>query len=274
MTSIVIPAHDEERGIARLLEALGCPGAERFEIIVVANGCSDGTADIARSYGATVIETPVASKINAMALGDARATSFPRLYVDGDVIIGPGDVDALCAALSDGVHSAAPERILPMAGVSLPVRLYYSVWLGLEGVRSELYGRGVVAVDAVGHARLRLWPAVMSDDKIIAMSFEPAERRVVRTAKVTIMPPKTYRDLLRRRVRVVAGNDQVRRRHPLIDRPSGASPGHLARVAIRRPRSLPAVAVFAWTAALARIISGLATRRGDLAWLRDESSRG
>ncbi len=40
----VIPAHDEERGIARSLSLLG-PG---FDVVVVASACTDATADVAR----------------------------------------------------------------------------------------------------------------------------------------------------------------------------------------------------------------------------------
>ena len=48
MISVIIPAHNEESVIARCLEAF-VTGAEpgELEAIVVANGCSDATAEIA-----------------------------------------------------------------------------------------------------------------------------------------------------------------------------------------------------------------------------------
>ena len=55
MISVIIPAHNEERVISRLLEALTLghtPG--ELEIIVVCNGCSDDTAGVARGFGAPV----------------------------------------------------------------------------------------------------------------------------------------------------------------------------------------------------------------------------
>ena len=53
--NIIIPAHNEEASIGRCLSALlsgSHPG--EFEIIVVCNGCSDGTANVARGFGSTV----------------------------------------------------------------------------------------------------------------------------------------------------------------------------------------------------------------------------
>src|SRR3954470_11754775 len=50
--SVVVPAHDEEQVITRCLRALtGGTAAEEVEVIVVCNGCSDRTADVARRFG-------------------------------------------------------------------------------------------------------------------------------------------------------------------------------------------------------------------------------
>ena len=56
MISVVIPAHQEEAYLERTLATLRAAGAR--EVIVVANGCSDGTARVARAGGACTIETP------------------------------------------------------------------------------------------------------------------------------------------------------------------------------------------------------------------------
>src|SRR4029453_13779336 len=87
MTSIIIPAHNEESVIRRGLHAVldgAAPG--ELEVIVVCNGCSDATADVAREFGIAVrvIETDVPSKSNALNLGDAAATRFPRFYLEAD----------------------------------------------------------------------------------------------------------------------------------------------------------------------------------------------
>src|SRR5580658_5015807 len=55
MTTVVIPAHNEGRVIRRLLEPL-IKGADpgEMDIIVVANGCTDDTAEAAASFGPAV----------------------------------------------------------------------------------------------------------------------------------------------------------------------------------------------------------------------------
>ena len=271
--AVIIPAHDEEHVLGRLLAVLPASGTE---VVVVANGCTDRTAEVARGFaGVRVVDTPVASKVQALALGDSLTTRFPRFYVDGDVVVTAEDLRELAAALDEpGVHAVGPARELVMDGVSRSVRAYYAVWERLPGVRTELYGRGVIAVDEEGHSRLAGWREAMSDDLLAAMSFMPEEIRVVPTARAVIRPPRRYRDLLRRRVRAMTGNQRLARdlAAPAV-RGSGAGLGALLTLARTEPALAPGVALFLATAALARLRARWALARGSTAWLRDESSR-
>ncbi|MFI8824825.1 glycosyltransferase [Streptomyces sp. NPDC053431] len=214
MPTIVIPAHNEERTLGRLLDGLldGSSDPE-FDILVVCNGCTDATADVAAARGprVRVVETPVPSKHEALRLGDAHADGFPRIYVDADVELGAADVRALTDALAgpDGVLAAAPERELPMAGCSWRVRAYYRVWQRLPAVREGLFGRGVIAVSDEGHARIAALPPLMADDLAASLAFGPAERAVVPTARVVVRPPRTWADLIRRRVRAATSTAQL-----------------------------------------------------------------
>ena len=59
LISVIIPAHNEERYIGKCLKSIKIAAREisdEVEIIVVANRCTDRTADIARHYGAEVLE--------------------------------------------------------------------------------------------------------------------------------------------------------------------------------------------------------------------------
>lgn len=86
--SVVIPAFNEEEGIASVIGLV--PVAElhglgyETEIIVVDNGSTDRTADLARERGARIIPQPVRGYGNAYQAGFANAT--------GD-IIATGDAD-------------------------------------------------------------------------------------------------------------------------------------------------------------------------------------
>lgn len=273
--SVVVPAHDEAAVIGRLLHALTADGTG-LEVVVVANGCTDATAEAARAVpGVHVVETPVASKMHALALGDRHVTRFPRFYVDADVVVGADDLAVLATALREpGVHAVGPGRHLDLAASSWLVRSYYSVWCRLPGVQRELYGRGVIGVDEAGHRRLAGWRDTMADDLVAAMSFAPEELRVVPAAEARIVPPREYGDLLRRRVRAMTGNRQLARDpHAPPLRGAGGGVAILAALARREPGLLPAVAVFLITAALARARARWALARGSTTWLRDESSR-
>ncbi|MBR4717395.1 MAG: glycosyltransferase [Lentisphaeria bacterium] len=62
LISVVIPAHNEEKYIASCLESVKRAaarlneGSDCVETVVVANRCTDRTAEIARSFGAEVVE--------------------------------------------------------------------------------------------------------------------------------------------------------------------------------------------------------------------------
>ncbi|MGO4632673.1 glycosyltransferase family 2 protein [Streptomyces sp. 2RAF24] len=301
MPSIVIPAHNEERTLGRLLDAL-LDGArdEEFDIVVVCNGCTDATARVAAGHGprVRVVETPVPSKHEALRLGDTHARGFPRIYVDADVVLGAGDVRALTAALAGPgeVLAAAPERELPMTGCSWRVRAYYRVWQRLPAVRDGLFGRGVIAMSGAGHARIAALPPLMADDLAASLAFGPAERSVVRTARVVVRPPRTWRDLIRRRVRAATSTAQLedhqarsaredhRARSAPEDRQAAPEPAappsartgvaDLRALVRADPTLLPAVVVFLSAALAARRGARKAIKARDFdTWLRDESSR-
>ncbi len=285
VASVVVPAHDEERTIARLLTALTADPEIALEVVVVCNGCTDRTADVARRVAAvpdspstvTVVELADAGKAGALRRGDESTVVFPRVYVDADVEIAAASISALAAALRPGLPdaplAAGPERRVPREGVGWPVRWYYDVWERLPQVRGGLFGRGVVAVSARGHARLRGLPSMLSDDLVMSEAFAPAERVVVPEAVVVVRPPRTLRDLVRRRVRVATGNAQADGAG-LRGSAAATSPGTLARLVRERPSSAPKVGVFLAVAVVARARAQRAIRRGDFrTWLRDESSR-
>lgn len=274
--SIVIPAHNEERGIARLLEALlGGADPGEFDVVVVPNGCTDRTAEVARTYAVNVVESPTASKRAALRVGDAAATTYPRIYVDGDVVLGSADVRALVAELGGGsVLATAPERVLDLASCPRLIRMYYAVWSRLPHVRTGLFGRGVVAVSRQGNDRLTALAPVMADDLAASNAFSSAERSITAAAHVVIQPPRSLRDLVRRRIRAVTGVAELDSATPSSPVASRTSPRDLLTLARREPRLIPSIAVFGGITVVARYKARQAVRRRDFTtWQRDESSR-
>jgi glycosyltransferase involved in cell wall biosynthesis len=177
MTTVVIPAHNEGMVIGRLLSQLAPAGsASDLDIIVVANGCTDNTAEVAASYGPGVrlLSIPVACKHAALVAGDAAAAGYPRVYADADIELRAEDVRELEAALRQpGILAAAPSLVLDMAGAHWAVRWFYEVWRRLPVVRGGLFGRGVIAIAEAGHERLADLPPLLADDLAASLSFEP-----------------------------------------------------------------------------------------------------
>ncbi|KJK47522.1 MULTISPECIES: glycosyltransferase [unclassified Streptomyces] len=288
MTSIVIPAHNEGRVIGRLLGALLADTSPSGpDIVVVCNGCTDDTAQVAAAHGdrVRVVEIPTPSKHTALRVGDEHALGFPRLYVDADVVIGAAGVRALTGALAQDpdLLAAAPGRDVPLAGCAWPVRAYYRVWQLLPAVREGLFGRGVIAVTEEGHRRIAALPPLMADDLAASLAFGPGERRVVETARVVVRPPRTWADLIRRKVRAATSSAEFERFQAARgagEAVAGAAPsartgtGDLRALLRARPTLVPEVAVFGTAALAARRAARRAIRDQDFStWLRDESSR-
>jgi Glycosyl transferase family 2 len=279
VVSIVVPAHNEARVIGRLLGPLvWSPIADEMDVIVVANGCTDDTAQVAASFGTPVrvLSIPVASKREALVAGDRAARGFPRVYVDADVELGAEDVRALGDALRrPGTLAAGPARVLALAGRPWVVRWYYAVWARLPEVRSGLFGRGVIGVSEAGHARVASLPPLLADDLAASLVFAPDERVIVPGARVVVHTPRTVGDLLRRRVRATMGVSQVEQSADAPGSTARTQPRDLLEIVRREPWMAPRVAVFLAIALIARLRARRAVQRRDYTnWLRDESSRG
>jgi glycosyl transferase family 2 len=278
VTTIVIPAHNESMVIGRLLgQLVPSEPVPELEIIVVANGCTDDTAEIARSFGhyVRVICLPAASKHFALVAGDQAATTFPRAYVDADVELRLADIQALGAELrTPGILAAAPTRVLPLGGCPWLVRSYYDIWSRLPHVREGLFARGVVAINEAGHRRMNSLPPLMADDLAASLSFSPAERRIVAGAQVIYHPPRRLADLLRRRIRAVTGVAQLERTDQAPPSTERTRPADLMAILRDCRGAAPRLAVFIAVTIIARLAARRAIIRGDYTtWLRDDSSR-
>jgi len=114
-TTVMIPAFNEERNIGRTLESLP---AQFVNPVVVVNGSNDRTAEIARSFGATTLETERQGKLPAIqfalqALGSKALE--PVILLDADTR--PLMPRAWARTMTHALH---PDDDIP-AAVSAPV---------------------------------------------------------------------------------------------------------------------------------------------------------
>lgn len=248
--SVVIPAHDEERGIVATLRSLldtAAPG--EFEVVVVCNGCRDATALRAREVaGCRVIEIEAASKIEALRAGDREATRFPRIYLDADVAVSTTAARQLLASLQCASARVAGVRgTYDLTGSSRSVRLFYEFRQRLPVFEYGVIGAGVYAMNEAGRRRFGDWPDVISDDGFINALFAPHERVTLEGHRTQVEAPQHLRELVRRGVRIRRGNLELRSGTPSV--PARPAPPAGLRTALRSsmrtPRGVASALVFA-----------------------------
>jgi cellulose synthase/poly-beta-1,6-N-acetylglucosamine synthase-like glycosyltransferase len=102
--NVVVPAHNESQIIGRTLKALAKDISATRRIVVVADNCTDETAEVARSYGVTVLER---HNLDQRGKGYALAAALDSLradppdvvvFLDADCQVEPGAMPALVRA--------------------------------------------------------------------------------------------------------------------------------------------------------------------------------
>lgn len=100
--SVVICAHNEERHLAGLLESLEDQTLSPVEVIVVDDGSTDSTANIAEAAGARVLRLPHRGPAVGRNRGVALAIGEVIVFADGDMRCSPHYVEALARPILDG----------------------------------------------------------------------------------------------------------------------------------------------------------------------------
>lgn len=278
MVSVIIAAHNEEAVIASCLDALLAERSGReIEIIVSANGCTDRTAEIAASRGVVVVDRPDPGKPGALNAADEIATGFPRVYLDADIVVPPGGLDAVLSRF-DGLPAplaVAPRRRIDTTGRPWPVRAYFAINERLPVFRNSLFGRGMIAVSEAGRRRFDAFPDLVADDLFLDAQFTEDEKSEVRDVRIFVEAPHTTRQLLRRLTRVRRGNAQMR----------DASDAGAVNASVRRSNKWswfrdvvvpePRLVFAAVPYVVITLSAGLLARRKPKAdsWGRDESTR-
>lgn len=161
--AILVPAHDEEALLGRLLTSLKEQDypTDRFEVCVVADNCHDTTASLARSMGARVYEHVNAlEQAKGFALrwlleqlrdGGRRYDAF--VVIDADSVVESNLLSSMDARLEDGsqaiqayysVHNAQQSAVAGLRYAALAA-VHYVRPLGRSvfGLSSGLKGNGM-----------------------------------------------------------------------------------------------------------------------------------
>jgi glycosyltransferase involved in cell wall biosynthesis len=277
MISIVVPARNENGVIARTLAAMVTGAAQgEVEVVVICNGCTDRTAEIARGFGPPirVIETRIGNKSRALNLGDQAASSFPRMYVDADVVITLAAVRALAARLEHGdVLAVAPQADINCDGASWCVRAYYDMRSRLPSAREGIGGSGVYAVSEAGRQRFGQFPDLIADDGYMRIQFRAHERQTLADVNSTVFAPRTVKDLIRIRTRAYLGTIELARRYPDLWQNRGDRNHKTILGLLWSPLLWPKLAAYCYVNIIARYRALCRLNASSLSWERDNTSR-
>jgi glycosyltransferase involved in cell wall biosynthesis len=156
---VVIPALNEEQSLPLVLAAIVDPRVRH--VVVVDNGSTDATAQLARDAGAIVVTEPQRGYGSACLAGLSWLSKDPPdivAFVDADFSDHPEELGALLREVELGADlvigsrttgGAAPGALLPQAR--------FGNWLATRLVRS-LYG---VEFTDLGPFRVIRWPALV-----------------------------------------------------------------------------------------------------------------
>lgn len=133
--SVIMPSHQRRDALEETLRALGAvayPG-DRMELLLVCDGCTDGSADMARSlslpFRTVVLDEgpPNRGPAAARNLALARAEGPIVLFLDDDVVASPGLV-----AEHVRVHLEVPDEARVVIGTLMPPAEARSPWVRWE----------------------------------------------------------------------------------------------------------------------------------------------
>ncbi len=261
--SVIIPASNEEGWIGRCLEAVldSDPVPGGAEVIVVANGCTDRTADVARAvphapgWQVLVLDLPEGAKPLALNVGDSAANGRVKAWLDADCVVSPPVFAQIVAALAaDRPLYAGATPVIPRPR-SWITRAYARFWQSLPFARSVAPGYGLYAVNPEGRARWDEFPRLISDDTFVRLQFAP-EERVQIPARYDWPMVEGFEALVRVRRRQDAGVRELAERHPGILAREGKAhlgKGQLLRLILRDPLGF---AVYAGVSAMVRLKRG------------------
>lgn len=148
--AVVIPAYNEAENIGSVLAAIQ-KLPEVHDLIVVSDGSTDQTAEVARAYGATVVECPVnQGKGAAMRAGwECASEADVILFLDADLVgLSRSHIQALLNPILTG-EAEATVGVFEGGRVSTDLAQALAPFLsGQRALRRPLLNR--VALDDTG----------------------------------------------------------------------------------------------------------------------------
>jgi len=217
--SLLIPAYNEARVIARKIEnslELDYP-ADSIEIVIVSDGSSDRTVDIANALGAVRVMALAKNRGKMAALNAAVPDLRGEIIVfsDASAMLAPDSVRRLVENFADPSVGAACGRYTVVkpneVNIGAPEDLYWKYEAFLKTQESRL-GSTLGAHGHLHAIRKELYPfppaETINDDYVIPLAVVGRGFRAVHEPAAVVFEEAREMTGFGRRIRIVAGNLQ------------------------------------------------------------------
>jgi glycosyltransferase involved in cell wall biosynthesis len=169
--TVVLPALDEAEALPGVRGSLPCGYLAR----VVDNGSVDGTGELARSLGATVVDEPRRGFGAACATGLAAATTDVVAFCDCDGSLDLGDLPLVCDALAEGVARMVLGARIPTERGAWPLHARLANRYLAHRLRRTL-GLALTDLGPMRAARREDWVALGVEDRRSGWPLEQVVR--------------------------------------------------------------------------------------------------
>ncbi len=187
---MIVPAYNEVASIADTIHSLQAQTAPPREIIVVDDCSTDGTADVARALGVTVVRPPAntGSKAGAQNFGLGRVQTALTIAIDADTVLAPDAIARLLPAFDRPNVAAACGFVVPRHVRTVWERGRYVEYLFAFTYYKqvqEYYGKPLISSGCFSMYRSDVlqesggWPTrTLAEDMDLTWSFYHAGREV------------------------------------------------------------------------------------------------
>lgn len=270
--SVIVPVYNEARRLPETLPVLLDGLDHAAELIIICNGCTDGSADVARRLAgsrALVIDHPQAGKALAIREAERHVSAFPRFYVDADVGLAGRDLGLMAIHMAEaGLELISPRTEQDLLGSSWAARRVSQIWLALPHGAGAAF-HCVLGLSAAGRARWGLFPDILADDSFIESQIPAALKAIDHTVALQSRPPRTLWSHIRVRARWERGIRELGAMGIVVPRVAGQRRALIA-MAIDRGHML-SVALYLLVRIAGDALAHLPERKRE--WFQDRTSR-